>query len=93
LPLFKAVVLRNDEILAWHKTPTTVDIQAGVELAIQQVIQKANIEPGQVTSVKIGTTVSVSGKFILAVASNDGSVLISFVAICQCSSRAQRQQT
>lgn len=54
-----AVILRGDEVLAWHKTPTTPDIQGGVELAIEQVMQKAHLSGGQVESVKIGTTVCI----------------------------------
>jgi len=52
-----SVILQGDNVLAWHKTPTTSDIQAGVERAIEQVVKKAEIPPGHVDSVKIGTTV------------------------------------
>lgn len=55
-----AVVLQNDRVLAWHKTPTTPDIQAGVELAIEAVVKKSELLTGQVESVKIGTTVRAS---------------------------------
>lgn len=44
-------------MVAWHKTPTTADIQKGVELAIDEVIKKTDILPGQVQSLRIGTTV------------------------------------
>lgn len=54
-----AVILQDKQVLAWHKTPTTSDIQASVERAIQGVLKKANIPPGQVQSVKIGTTVRI----------------------------------
>jgi N-methylhydantoinase A/oxoprolinase/acetone carboxylase beta subunit len=54
-----AVILQNESVVAWHKTPTTDDIQAGVECAIEEVLKKAGIPPnGHVDSVKIGTTVS-----------------------------------
>lgn len=53
-----AVVLQNEEVLAWHKTPTTTDIQEGVELAIEAVVEQAEIRVGHVGAVKIGTTVS-----------------------------------
>lgn len=58
LTRFEAVVLQNEQVVAWHKTPTTSDIQAGVELAIQEVVRKGHIPSGQIGSVKIGTTVS-----------------------------------
>jgi hypothetical protein len=54
------VILQNDNVLAWHKTPTTPDIQAGVELAIEAVMKKAELGTHQVESVKIGTTVRAS---------------------------------
>jgi N-methylhydantoinase A/oxoprolinase/acetone carboxylase beta subunit len=53
-----SVILQNGKVIAWHKTPTTPDIQNGVELAIEAVVKKAGILPGQIDSVKIGTTVS-----------------------------------
>jgi activator of 2-hydroxyglutaryl-CoA dehydratase len=53
-----AVVLRDERVLGWHKTPTTSDIQEGVELAIEAVVKKAEIPASHVGAVKIGTTVS-----------------------------------
>lgn len=52
-----SVILQGDNVLAWHKTPTTSDIQEGVERAIEEVVKKAEILPDHVDSVKIGTTV------------------------------------
>jgi N-methylhydantoinase A/oxoprolinase/acetone carboxylase beta subunit len=52
-----SVILQNEHVLAWHKTPTTSDIQEGVERAIEAVIKKAKISSDHVDSVKIGTTV------------------------------------
>lgn len=57
-----AVILRESKVQAWHKSPTTVDIQTGVEHAIKAVIEKAGIAAKEVGSVKIGTTVSISQK-------------------------------
>ncbi|KPI41319.1 Hydantoin utilization protein A [Cyphellophora attinorum] len=51
-----AVILQNEQVLAWHKTPTTSDIQGGIELAIEEVVRQADVAPAQITSVKIGTT-------------------------------------
>jgi N-methylhydantoinase A/oxoprolinase/acetone carboxylase beta subunit len=55
-----AVMLQNEAVLAWHKTPTTTDIQTGVERAIEEVVKKAAIPSDHVDSVKIGTTVRTS---------------------------------
>jgi hypothetical protein len=44
-------------VLAWHKTPTTSDIQQGVEAAIAAVVTKAAILPSHVDSIHVGTTV------------------------------------
>jgi len=55
-----AVYLQNENVLAWHKTPTTPDIQSGVETVIEAIMKKAEIPLGHVDSVKIGTTVSNS---------------------------------
>ena len=52
-----AVYLQGEHVLAWHKTPTTPDIQSGVETAIEAIMEKADIPLGHVDSVKIGTTV------------------------------------
>lgn len=44
-------------MVAFHKTPTTPDIQEGVETAIEAVVKQARLPSGHVDSVKIGTTV------------------------------------
>jgi activator of 2-hydroxyglutaryl-CoA dehydratase len=59
-----AVILQNEAILAWHKTPTTTDIQSGVERAIEEVVEKAEIPSDRVGSVKIGTTVRISLSYL-----------------------------
>ena len=56
------MILEGEGVLAWHKTPTTPDIQGGVELAIEEVLQKAKLPGNRVESVKIGTTVSMPGE-------------------------------
>lgn len=55
-----AVILQNENVLAWHKTPTTPDIQDGVEQAITAVIKSAQISKDSIDFIKIGTTVSHS---------------------------------
>jgi N-methylhydantoinase A/oxoprolinase/acetone carboxylase beta subunit len=73
-----SVILQGDNVLAWHKTPTTSDIQEGVERAIEQVVKKADIPPGHVDSVKIGKTVRTTFHSIFAsVESFLGSLRIS----------------
>lgn len=52
-----AVILQGEEVVEWYKTPTTSDIQTGVERAIEEVVKKAKIPSNHVDSVKIGTTV------------------------------------
>ncbi|KAK0113030.1 hypothetical protein ONS95_014739 [Cadophora gregata] len=74
-----SVILQNDKVLAWHKTPTTTDIQEGVERAIAAVVQKAKIPSDHVGSVKIGTT-----QFVNAVLEQDSSKLdkVAIIRLC-----------
>ncbi|KAH8663399.1 hypothetical protein BGZ60DRAFT_470898 [Tricladium varicosporioides] len=74
-----AVILQGDEVLACHKTPTTSDIQDGVERAIEEVVKKSEIAPSTVDSVKIGTT-----QFINAVLEEDSSKLDKVAVIRLC---------
>ena len=53
-----AVILTDGKVKSWHKSPTTTDIQSGVEESIRRVIEKTDIPAESVGSVKIGTTVS-----------------------------------
>lgn len=80
--------------MAWHKTPTTSDIQAGVELAIQEVVRKGKIAPAQIESVKIGTTVSAGlTDFICSdLSPRADPVLTMNIAIRQRSSLAESKQ-
>ncbi|TVY68923.1 putative D-/L-hydantoinase subunit A, partial [Lachnellula suecica] len=74
-----SVILQGDNVLAWHKTPTTSDIQEGVERAIEEVVKKADIAPKHVESVKIGTT-----QFVNAVLEQDSSKLDKVAVIRLC---------
>ncbi|TVY51163.1 putative D-/L-hydantoinase subunit A [Lachnellula cervina] len=74
-----SVILQGDNVLAWHKTPTTSDIQDGVEKAIEEVVKKAKISPCHVGSVKIGTT-----QFVNAVLEQDSSKLDKVAVIRLC---------
>ena len=69
-----AVILEKETVLAWHKTPTTPDIQSGVERAIEEVVKKARIPSTRVDSVKIGTTVRLSFAVFEVASSRDGGV-------------------
>ncbi|KAH7305301.1 hypothetical protein B0I35DRAFT_114868 [Stachybotrys elegans] len=80
-----AVILRNDQVVAWYKTPTTSDIQAGVELAIREVIRRGGISPSEVSSVKIGTT-----QFVNAVLEQNKSKLDKVAVIRLCGPYSQR---
>ena len=51
-------------MVAFHKTPTTPDIQEGVETAIEAVVKEAKLPSGHVDSVKIGTTVRFEVLFV-----------------------------
>ncbi|KAH8897630.1 hypothetical protein GQ53DRAFT_837492 [Thozetella sp. PMI_491] len=74
-----AVLIRDNQVLAWHKTPSTADIQTSVEHAISEVISKSNVDTAELGSVKIGTT-----QFINAVLEQDGSKLdkVAVIRIC-----------
>ncbi|CAL3965121.1 hypothetical protein PZA11_002059 [Diplocarpon coronariae] len=74
-----SVILQNDQVLAWHKTPTTPDIQEGVERAIAAVVKEAKISSSNIGSVKIGTT-----QFVNAVLEQDSSKLdkVAIVRLC-----------
>ncbi|KAI9738151.1 MAG: hypothetical protein M1818_005580 [Claussenomyces sp. TS43310] len=74
-----AVILRDGHVIEWYKTPTTPDIQTGVEQAIQEVLRKAGIPSYDVDSVKIGTT-----QFVNAVLEQNASKLDKVAVIRLC---------
>lgn len=51
-----AVLMRGNDILAWHKSPTTTDVGRGVSTVIQQVLDRTCIPLDGISTVKIGTT-------------------------------------
>ncbi|RDW73346.1 hypothetical protein BP6252_07253 [Coleophoma cylindrospora] len=84
-----AVILQGNDVVAWHKTSTTPDIQAGVESAIKAVLQESNIASASVSSVKIGTTASENYgdddlQFVNAVLEQDSSKLDKVAVIRLC---------
>lgn len=74
-----AVLLQEGRVLAWHKTTTTSDIQAGVENAVHSVVRKASIPPTSIGAVKIGTT-----QFLNAVLEQDARKLdrVAVIRLC-----------
>ncbi|KAK6221902.1 hypothetical protein LQW54_001122 [Pestalotiopsis sp. IQ-011] len=51
-----AVLMRGNDILAWHKSPTTTDVGGGVSTVIQQVLNETGVPLNEISTVKIGTT-------------------------------------
>lgn len=51
-----AVLMRGKAIVAWHKSPTTLEVSHGVLSVIEAVLHKAGVTSNAVTLVKIGTT-------------------------------------
>ncbi|KAJ8065044.1 hypothetical protein OCU04_005758 [Sclerotinia nivalis] len=74
-----AVILQNDNVLAWHKTPTTPDIHDGVEQAIAAVIKSAQISKDSIDFIKIGTT-----QFVNAVLEQNATKLDKVAVIRLC---------
>ncbi|QSZ30456.1 hypothetical protein DSL72_000010 [Monilinia vaccinii-corymbosi] len=74
-----AVILQGENILAWHKTPTTPDIQDGVEKAIAAVMKSAQISKDSIDFIKIGTT-----QFVNAVLEQNAAKLDKVAVIRLC---------
>jgi N-methylhydantoinase A/oxoprolinase/acetone carboxylase beta subunit len=51
-----AVVMRDREVLAAHKTSTTADVGSGIRSALMEVLRQAQVEAGRISAVMIGTT-------------------------------------
>lgn len=51
-----AVIMSGRAVLAAHKTPTTENAGTGVQAALAEVLRQANIAPGRIDAVMIGTT-------------------------------------
>lgn len=51
-----AVLLRGNDVIATHKSPTTADVGSGVVAAIGDVLARAGVPPGSIAVVMIGTT-------------------------------------
>lgn len=51
-----AVLLRDREVLASHKAPTTSDVGGGIVAAIDDVLKRSGVSPRSIAAVMIGTT-------------------------------------
>src|SRR5919108_339050 len=51
-----AVLMEGRNVLAEVKTPTTADVTSGIVAALRSLLGDAELEPGQVQAVMIGTT-------------------------------------
>lgn len=52
-----AVILDGDQVLGWHKAPTTQDIHSGVTVSITEALKMAKVSDTSIMAIKIGTTV------------------------------------
>ncbi|KAG6368882.1 hypothetical protein INS49_003100 [Diaporthe citri] len=58
-----AVILNGNEVIGWHKAPTTKDIHSGVTESIIEALKMANVPAASIMAIKIGTTSVVEGYY------------------------------
>ncbi|OJU17618.1 MULTISPECIES: hydantoinase/oxoprolinase N-terminal domain-containing protein [unclassified Sphingomonas] len=51
-----AVLLADDQVIAWCKSPTTADVSSGIVNAIRALLEQRDDALGQIDCVIIGTT-------------------------------------
>ncbi|MHA1571955.1 MAG: hydantoinase/oxoprolinase N-terminal domain-containing protein, partial [Alphaproteobacteria bacterium] len=51
-----AVLMDGAAVKAWHKTPTTADVESGVDAALRSVLEQSATAPQAIEAVMIGTT-------------------------------------
>jgi N-methylhydantoinase A/oxoprolinase/acetone carboxylase beta subunit len=51
-----AVLVDGRRVVAEHKSPTTADVTAGIVAGVEEVLRRADLDPGRVDAVMIGTT-------------------------------------
>jgi len=51
-----AVLMDGEEVIGWHKTPTTPDVTSGITTAMKTVLEETRIPAQQIKAVMIGTT-------------------------------------
>ena len=71
------VILDNEGVLGWHKTPTTEDVFTGVVEAISSTLQKCGLKTNQIDGVMIGTT-----RFTNAVIQRKGLLPVGIIRLC-----------
>jgi N-methylhydantoinase A/oxoprolinase/acetone carboxylase beta subunit len=71
------VILDNEGVLGWHKTPTTEDVFTGVVEAISSTLQKCGLKTNQIDGVMIGTT-----QFTNAVIQRKGLLPVGIIRLC-----------
>lgn len=49
----------SDNVIAWHKSPTTPDVTSGIASALESVLGKSKIPREDIFHLSIGTTVSL----------------------------------
>lgn len=53
-----AVILDGNQVIGWHKAPTTKDIHSGVTKSVIEALKMAKVPATSIVAIKIGTTVS-----------------------------------
>jgi N-methylhydantoinase A/oxoprolinase/acetone carboxylase beta subunit len=51
-----AVLMEGQEVIGWHKTPTTADVTTGITTALQNALKETDTSVDQIDAVMIGTT-------------------------------------
>lgn len=51
-----AVLMQGQEVVDWVKSPTTMDVTAGIVTALQELLRQTAARPEQIQGVMIGTT-------------------------------------
>jgi N-methylhydantoinase A/oxoprolinase/acetone carboxylase beta subunit len=51
-----AVLMDGEQVVGWHKTPTTPDVTSGITTAMKTVLQETKVPARQIKAVMIGTT-------------------------------------
>ena len=72
-----AVLVENDKIVDWVKTPTTEDVMSGISEALKQILAKTEADPASLDAVMIGTT-----HFTNAVAQRRDLSKVAAIRIC-----------
>lgn len=77
-----AVALRDRDMIAWFKTPSTDDVSSGVTSGIRRVLVEGRIDPDEVSAVMIGTT-----QFTNALVEGRHLLLTAVIRVCGSATR------